>query len=175
MGSIAEPFPVKLFLAAMYAPDADIDKALAVLCERFGLIDHRFGPIEFNHTDYYTKESGSGLLKVYLSFAALFDRENLPAAKIFTNELEERFLRNGKRTINLDPGYLSRDKLVLASTKDFYHRLFLADGIYGEVTLHYRQGTFRYFSWTYPDFKEPGLHRMLQKIRGGLVGTLRGL
>jgi len=72
-------------------------------------------------------------------------------------------MANGKRTINLDPGYLAQDKLVLATTKDFYQRLYLGQGIYGEVTLHFQKGRFRYFSWTYPDYSDPPFLDILDK------------
>jgi hypothetical protein len=75
--------------------------------------------------------------------------------------------------VNVDPGYIARDKLVLASTKDFYHRLYLADGIYGEVTLHFRKGVFRFFSWTYPDYKEPSFLEFLTKARAKYMHEIR--
>jgi hypothetical protein len=173
MGTINEPYPVILFLAVLYNRNALADEAVAAFSERFGPAASSCGPISFVHTTYYSSEMGTELFKTYLTFQRRLPREELAHIKVFTNQIEQRFLSNGRRTINLDPGYLSRDKLVLASTKDFYHRIYLSDGIFAEVTLHYRQGTFRYFSWTYPDYKESELHRMLQKARGGLVGELR--
>jgi hypothetical protein len=116
---------------------------------------------------------GSGLLKSYCTFEQLTDRETLPEKKNFTNSLEQQGLVLGKRSINLDPGYLARDKLVLATTKDFYHRLYLSEGIYGEVTLHFRKGEFRHFSWTYPDYKEPGFLEFLTKARAGYMHEIR--
>ena len=116
---------------------------------------------------------GNGLLKMYMSFAGLIDREVLPDIKVFTNILEREHLAHGRRTINLDPGYIAQDKLVLATTKDFYQRLYLAHGIYGEVTLHFRKGRFRYFSWTYPDYNDPPFLKFLTKARAKLVKELR--
>jgi hypothetical protein len=101
------------------------------------------------------------------------DRERLPDVKIFTNEFERERCINGQRMVNVDPGYIARDKLVLASTKDFYHRLYLADGIYGEVTLHFRKGVFRFFSWTYPDYKEPSFLEFLTKARAKYMHEIR--
>jgi hypothetical protein len=173
VGTIREPYPVILFLAVLHDENASVDAALNAFRERFGPVAYAYGPIPFEHTSYYASEMGTHLFKTYLTFERPIPRQQLAEIKVFTNQIEQRCVKDAKRTINLDPGYLSRDKLVLASTKDFYHRIYLAAGIFAEVTLHYRQGTFRYFSWTYPDYKDPNLHHMLQKVRGGLVGELR--
>jgi hypothetical protein len=132
-----------------------------------------YGPVPFSFSDYYTDEMGTDLLKWYLTFGPLMDRERLPDVKIFTNEFERERCINGQRMVNVDPGYIARDKLVLASTKDFYHRLYLADGIYGEVTLHFRKGVFRFFSWTYPDYKEPSFLEFLTKARAKYMHEIR--
>ena len=116
---------------------------------------------------------GVGLKKLYLTFETLIQREALASIKAFTNEIETRYASNGKRRLNLDPGYLAGDKLVLASTKDFYHRLYLSQGIFAEVTLHYRKGCYRYFSWTYPDYKEPAFLEFLEKARAGYMKEVR--
>ena len=111
--------------------------------------------------------------KLYLTFENPIEPRTLPDVKNFTNAIERRLATNGNRCVNIDPGYLTRDKLVLATTKDFFHRLYLRDGIYGEVTLHFRKGRYRYFSWTYPDYREPGFQVFLMKARSKLVHELR--
>jgi hypothetical protein len=117
---------------------------------------------------------GSPLNKYYYSYSKGISRELLPEIKQFTNELEKSYSApDGSRRINIDPGYVARDKVVLATTKDFYHRLYLSNGIFGEVTLHYRKGRFRYFSWTYPDFRDPEVMKFLEKIRAPLVKAIR--
>jgi hypothetical protein len=83
------------------------------------------------------------------------------------------FALEGNRRVNIDPGYVARDKLVLASTKDFFHRIYIGDGIFAEVTLHYRKGRYRFFSWTYPDFRDPEFQRFLEKVRAPLVRDAR--
>jgi hypothetical protein len=173
MGTPKCPEPVKLFIGLMYDKDVPIDDVLARLNKKFGPCEFSSGPVPFSWTDYYEKEMGKNLLKAYHCFKKLIDRDNLPAIKLATNALEREYAGNAGRRVNIDPGYLSRDKLVLASTKDFYHRLYLADGIYGEVTLHFRRDVFRYFSWTYPDYKEEAVHEMLIKARESLVEEIR--
>ncbi|MBD3315143.1 MAG: DUF4416 family protein [Chitinivibrionales bacterium] len=174
MGTACDPAPAKLFLAIMASTPAQSDQALTAFCERWGMTDLHFGPIPFNFTDYYTKEMGPTLQKVFYAFTQPIKRDSLSAIKCVTNDIEEGFrTTDGARTVNLDPGYLTNEKLVLASTKDFYHRIYLGAGIYAEVTLHYRQGKWRHFSWTYPDYKTEGVQRFLEKARAKLVGELR--
>ena len=165
MGKAGKPASVKLFAAVMYRPDFDLRAALAPLTASYGEIESSYGPVAFSWSDYYNEEMGGGLLKYYALFREPLDRARLPEIKNRTNAIELEFSADGKRAVNIDPGYLSKDKLVLASTKDFYHRLYLGDGIFGEVTLHYRKGGFRYFSWTYPDYQEPEFSKFLENGR----------
>jgi len=157
----------------MYEPEFAVETLLSGLEQRCGSVAYRCGPIEFGFTDYYAPEMGGGLRKLYLVFNPLFDRERLPDVKLATNALEEDNAKGGARRVNIDPGYLSRDKLALASTKDFYHRLYLGRGVFGEVTLHYRQGALHSFPWTYPDYQVPDVQQMLLQARADLVGRLR--
>jgi hypothetical protein len=173
MGTAHSPEQARLFLAVLYSPSAHSDEALELVKAKLGSVELCYGPIPFSFTDYYQPEMGEGLQKTYLTFCGLIDRVDLASIKVFTNEIEQQFLLDGHRSVNLDPGYITRDKLVLATTKDFYHRIYLAKGIYGEVTLHFRDGKYRYFSWTYPDYKEPAFQEFLMKARAKLVGELR--
>jgi len=168
MGIIKEPSSTKLFAAVMYTQSFDLQQALTPLVSSYGEIELFYGPVPFSWSDYYEDEMGSGLFKYYALFKDPFDRFDLPSVKNHTNQIEQTYSQDAKRTVNIDPGYLAKDKLVLASTKDFYHRLYLGDGIFGEVTLHYRKGCFRYFSWTYPDYQEPAFLEFLEAGRSGL-------
>jgi len=174
MGRIKNPSPVKLMIAVMYASGAPAEEVMTLLRQKYGPTDLSHGPVPFSWSNYYAEEMGEGLLKAYYSFKNLIDRSELPAIKLFTNNLEAGYLIDNKRTVNCDPGYISRDKLVLATTKDFFHRLYLGSGIYGEVTLHYRKGAYRFFSWTYPDYREESFLSFLEKSRAYLVRDLRG-
>jgi hypothetical protein len=174
MGEIRKNADVRLFAGIMWRPEGDWRSALEALALSYGDVDAAYGPIEFSWSDYYAEEMGEGLLKYYVVFREPIDRGRLPTIKIHTNELERQFSLDGKRAVNIDPGYLAVDKFVLASTKDFYHRLYLSDGIFGEVTLHYRKsgrrsGGFRFFSWTYPDYREPEFFKFLEAARSPLL------
>jgi hypothetical protein len=174
MGIATIPSRVKLFMAVLFDAEDCYNDVMTKLSERFGPIDNSYGPIPFRFTDYYKDEMSGNQKKAYLTFEPLILREDLPAIKTFTNDIERQTAAAGKRTINLDPGYIAADKLVLASTKDFYHRIHLSQGIFAEVTLHYRKGLYRYFSWTFPDYKEPAFLEFLEKARAGYMKEIRG-
>ena len=173
MGKAAQPSQATLFIALMYHPSVSTDEIRAMLQKQYGDIESTYGPVPFSFTDYYRDEMGGNLQKMYMTFGRRIQRDGLAAIKTFTNGIEERYLSSGKRTVNIDPGYVTRDKLVLASTKDFYHRIYLSQGIFAEVTLHYRKGGFRFFSWTYPDYMTPGFYAFIEKARARLVKELR--
>jgi hypothetical protein len=173
MGSAQQPYQVILFFAITYDPAFQINDILQILDQKFGKRDKTFGPIAFSWTEYYQQEMGSDLKKLYFTCSNLIDREKLAEIKNYTNQLESSFAREGKRRVNIDPGYVARDKFVLASTKDFFHRIYIGNGIYAEVTLHYRKGRYRFFSWTYPDFRDLDFQKFLEGVRAPLVKEIR--
>jgi hypothetical protein len=173
MGTALEPSSVKLFAGIMYDENLEIGPVVGAMEERCGKTELVFGPIPFSWTDYYAPEMGRRLQKQYRCFSGLVRRDELPDIKLWTNRLEQEYALEGRRQVNIDPGYMARDKLVLATTKDFYHRLYLGKGIYGEVTLHFQKGAFRHFSWTYPDYKDTRVQEFLIKVRAGLAGETR--
>lgn len=173
MGIIQHPHQVILFFAVTFNPSFDINEIYTKLDQRYGNRDRIFGPIAFSWTEYYEKEMGNNLLKVYFTYSKLIDREKLAEIKNYTNNLESYYAKDGNRQINIDPGYVARDKFVLASTKDFFHRVYIGEGIFAEVTLHYRKGRYRFFSWTYPDFRDHNFQTFLELVRAPLVRNLR--
>lgn len=177
MGEIHSPSPVLFLIAA----SSRYDEALA-----WGLrhSEAEFGPaaavsdvFDFIETNYYDAEMGAGLKKQFWAFAETIDPGRLAAVKRRTNLLEAEYagLKTypEPRPLNLDPGYLTLAKLVLASTKDHAHRLYLADGIYAEVTLSYRKGQWRPFEWTYPDYRRADFHAFFTRCRNLLPRTPR--
>ena len=108
---------------------------------------------------------GKFLQKQIISFTALLPAEKLPALKISTNEVEENFLSNGKRTINIDPGYVTAGRMVLATTKDYDHRIYLGMGIFGDVHYRFRDGHFRINEWTYPDYQQENILHYFESLR----------
>ncbi len=152
MGKIFKHEQVKL-IAGLIGKESFFRRAKTKLASRFGCIDFESEILNFTYTDYYNREMGSDLKRQFLSFKRLISPEMIPDIKIYTNDLESKFFSsNKKRSVNIDPGYLSLSKLVLATTKDHQHRIYLGKGIYAEVTLRYRNKTFCPWEWTYPDY-----------------------
>jgi hypothetical protein len=145
----------------------------ALLTDAFGAIDYTSPRLPFDFTDYYEPEMGKDLERFFLSFSGLIDPSALPEVKRKTNEIEEALSVSGKRRINLDPGILSLSRFILATTKDYSHRIPLSGGIYAEVTLVYRNGGFEALPWTYPDYASPGYRAILGEIRARYADELR--
>ncbi len=153
MGKITKHNPrVKLIIGLVYKDEAVFIKARNELRKKFGRVDFEPAPIDFNYTDYYEAEMGKGLKRRFISFSKLIPIEGLYRIKLYTNRLEARFLEGACRRINIDPGYMDLAKLVLVTTKDYAHRIFLRKGIFAEITLSYRENTFSRNDWTYPDY-----------------------
>ena len=151
MAKIKLPAPVKLFAGVIYSSREHLDQAIEQLREKFGGIDESAGPFPFTHTRYY-QTMGGELFKYFISFSDLIERETINDIKIFSNNLENE-ISAGERIINIDPGYLSLSNVYLASCKEYYHRIYVGKGIYLENEYYYSKGEFRFFEWTYPDYK----------------------
>ncbi len=159
---------VKLVMGMISNRGALFEDAKKYIVRKFGEIDFESHIIEFNFTAYYEKEMGKNLKRKFLSFKKLIDPEELPGIKMYTNSLEEKFrMLTGShcRNINLDPGYITCAKLVLATTKDYFHRIYLEKGIFAEITLCFRKGGFEAFEWTYPDYRTKEYKDIFNYIR----------
>lgn len=139
----------------------DLDPMLA---ELFGAARCASDACRFDWTDYYDPEMGPGLVRSFRAYAPK-PAGQLAAWKLSTGEIENLYRRDGKRTVNLDPGYITLGGLFLASTKDGPHRLYLTHGIYGELTLLYRRGRWESLPWTFPDFRSGRYDRFLTECR----------
>ncbi len=145
-----------------------LERAQCALQNKFGKIDKESSLWKFDFTSYYEKEMGTNLWRKFISFANTIEPQSLKEIKLWTNLLEAEYSQMYAppvRPINLDPGYLSLSKVVLATTKDYTHRLYLGNGIYGEVTLHYHHGAFCPYEWTYPDYRTSEYIQFFQELR----------
>ena len=173
MGKVKEPLPVKL-IASLFAGSGELlEEAKVRLSQEFGPVDYESELLPFDHTNYYAAEFGENLKRRFVAFVELVHPGKLAEIKRLTNALEMEWAVEGKRRINIDPGYVSHSKLVLATTKNHAHRIYLGQGIYAEVTLHYCRGTFRPWLWTYPDYASPPLIAIFNHIRELYVKQLR--
>ncbi len=157
MGTPREPKPVKPFVALLSNHESLFPSVEGDLRSIFGSIDSVSETFPWQVTDYYENEMGPRLLRRFVSFEPLTLPERLPEIKLRTQDLEGNYqwFEGGKRgrRVNIDPGYLETSKVVLASTKDASHRIYLCSGIYGEVTLRFESGHFQPLAHTYPDYR----------------------
>jgi len=165
MGTVKKPLPVKLIVSAFAGGETLLAEAKVRLMAEFGPIDYESTLLPFDHTTYYMPEFGPGLVRRIWAFAELIEQGELAAIKRRTNDLEAEWAVEGHRQINLDPGFVSHSKMVLATTKDHAHRIYIGEGIYAEVTLYFRDGSFRAWPWTYPDYASPSYREIFNQIR----------
>ena len=172
------------------------EKALSLLEPTYGPVELSSAVFPFTYSDYYKKEMGEGLLKVYCSFRKLIEPDEIVGLKLAAIECEKNFVREatrensaeipgqnppqktasagpGGRSVNIDPGYLDRMRVVLATTKDCSHRIYLGQGIYGDIELMYRSGSFVSLEWTYPDYRAALAIEFFSKVRNVYLADLR--
>ncbi|MFP3867439.1 MAG: DUF4416 family protein [Desulfobacteraceae bacterium] len=170
-----KPLPVKPLVSIIFAqPEAEAN-LLAELMTWLGPADLVSPWWPFTHTAYYMPEMGPKLWRRLMSFLHLAQPGELPQWKLFTNSLECRYSLGERRPINIDPGYVARERLVLATGKNFVHRLYLDHGIYGDLTLTYHQGGFQPLPWTYPDYASSPLLDFLNQARKKYLWQLQAL
>ncbi|MEW6447022.1 MAG: DUF4416 family protein [Bacillota bacterium] len=159
------PEPVKPVVSVFTGQEELFLEAEKALKARLGEADFISAPLLFNKTRYYEKEMGTGLKRRFYSFSRLIDPCELVSLKLYTMELEEAWRTRGKRRVNIDPGYVSLAKLVLATTKDNVHRIYLGNKVYAEVTLFFKHGRFHPWPWTYPDYASAEYRQIFERIR----------
>jgi hypothetical protein len=165
MSEPKEALPAKLVVRFLFRSHEVRMEALEELCARFGPADFLSAPLPFSYTTYYDRELGPGLVRQTCSFAGLVQPDLLADIKLFTNGIEARLSEQGRRRINIDPGILSEERLILATGKNFTHRVYLRDGIYADLTLMFQKGAYQPFPWTYPDYRAEDFIKLLGTLR----------
>ena len=174
MGKPHAPLPVKLFCGLLSADVDLLRRATQLLVRCFGPVDMVSDVWPFDQTNYYEAEMGGGLRRQFVAFERLVSPESLPDIKHQTNALEgqiaEQCLAMGlTRPVNLDPGYVTPSKLVLATTKDSGHRVSIGASMYAEVTLRFVDGGWQIQPWTYPDYRQAAYHAYFSALRQSLL------
>lgn len=165
MAHISDVPHVKLVCAVCFSQNVlfpDIEQRLASL---LGPVEDRSEVFDFSFTEYYSGEMGSNLKKRFISFTNTIFPGDLPGIKVKTNELEQEYAEHGRRKVNIDPGYLTGAKLVVASAKNFAHRIYIGKGIYGDLQLQYRHNRFWPHAWTFPDYQTDTVLQFLEQVR----------
>lgn len=140
--------------------------------EKVGRIDFKTKETPFDHSSYYQKEMGEGLIRKLITIETLIRREDIVEIKAFTNNLEEVFSYGEGRTINIDPGYLAQEHLILATGKGYSHRPYLGAGVYADLTLVYIKDEYRELDWTYPDYGNKEMRNLFKDLRRQYVRQL---
>lgn len=157
--------PVKLVISVFTGDPRLFPEVFKKLEAAFGPADLLSEMLPFTTTEYYRDEFGDGLKRKIASFAGLIEAGKLAEIKLFTNGLEDEYKTGDKRRVNIDPGYMALEKFVLASCKNFSHRIFLKDGVWADLTLMYVGDDFTSLPWTYPDYAEGAMTGILKEIR----------
>jgi len=175
MGEVRPPPPATLICGLLAADRALFDAVETPLQEAFGAIGRRSEIWPFDFTDYYEREMGAGLWRRFLAFEGPFDPATLADAKNTTQRIETAFARtdDGGRRLNLDPGYITPHSLILATTKDFPHRIYLRDGIFAEVTRLLTRHGGQSPAGAYADFASGRYDPFLMEVRGRLIERTR--
>ncbi|MEW5726055.1 MAG: DUF4416 family protein [Thermodesulfobacteriota bacterium] len=173
MSRLRDPDPVKPVVSVFSARLELIKQSAVRLEELLGPLDFAGPVLVFDQTEYYREEMGWPLFKRLLGAERLVDPGELAGIKIQALRIEEEFSREGRRAVNLDPGYLAMDKLVLATGKSAAHRIYLDRGVWADLTLIYRSGGFKDLPWTYPDYRAPETLTALAGIRKKYLEQLR--
>ncbi len=175
MSTLKEADDVKLLVSLFSPEEKIIEEVILGLQAITGAADWMSPPLFFDRTRYYEKEMGWPLHRRFLSFENLIRPEAIVDVKLQTNELEKRYLQEGKRRVNIDPGYIALERLVLATGKNYTHRIYLSKGIYADLTLVFHQGSFQTLAWTYRDYGDPVVIGYFNEVREHYKNQLRGL
>ena len=173
MGQIGVFTPWKLVVGIIYAGENLPGSLESRLEAEFGAIDYRSPVLPFDYTDYYHREMGLPLSRLFISFRELALPERLADIKILTNTIEDEYMSGQGRQVNLDPGLLNSSRFILATTKDNSHRIPLEKGIYAELTLQYAKKDFQILPWTYPDYATRDYRDILIQIRTIFLNNLK--
>ncbi|MCX8084164.1 MAG: DUF4416 family protein [Calditerrivibrio sp.] len=162
-GGARRPRNVILFNAVMY--NSALGDHLEKLKDIFGEIIDQTDHFSFDHTDYYNKEFGEDLRKFFVLHRLFIQPDRIVEMKLKAIQLEEQYKKEGRRTINIDPGYVAIEKVVAASTKNFTHRIYMGKGIYADLQLSRRGNRYEPHSWTFEDYKKKDVLELFERAR----------
>ncbi len=163
-------------ISSLFSPEKElIDRAVMEMEKLFGPVDIISSWLFFDRTRYYEKEMGWPLHRRFVTFKDLIRPEELPEKKLATNRIERAYSDGEKRRINIDPGYISLERLVLATGKNYTHRIYLSKGIYADLTLVFNKGSFRPLDWTYRDYSDINTIEFFNEQRERYKNRIRGI
>ncbi len=160
-----EPRPARLVVSVIYREERKYADAVPRVEAVLGPVRAAGGRLPFDKTGYYEREMGAPLFRRFLSATRPVSRDTLPAIKIALESIENRLSEGGRRSVNLDPGLLTPENFILATGKNFSHRVYLGNGVFADLTLVYRNGGFQPLPWTYPDYASEEVRSLLRELR----------
>ncbi|MGD9975157.1 MAG: DUF4416 family protein [Desulfatirhabdiaceae bacterium] len=175
MSRPGNPSPAKLVIGVFLKDKSRFSGVVNRLIEKRGIPDTVSPWFPFDFTSYYGKEMGGPLFRRMMSFGKLIHQDDLSEIKIMTNTIESDMVEGDRRTVNIDPGYLLRERFVLATGKNFAHRIHIGNGIYADLTLLYQNGAFQTLPWTYPDYARENIQKYLVMVRRKYIADLHSL
>jgi hypothetical protein len=192
MAEIKQPQPAKLISGALTRFPEALREIETLLVKDFGPLDLISPVFSFTQTDYYQATMGTDIKRQFFAFHDLISPDQLSSIKVRTNQLESfiaclrpdvhrdrqarKCVYEGiQRPVNIDPGYVTAAKLILATTKDYTHRIYLGQGIYAEVTLHYAEGNYQAWPWTYPDYQTKEYLDFFRQVRQIYLNQIKSL
>jgi len=177
MWKLNDPKPVKLIIGILAANHNCLHTAAELLNDKFGKVDLSSEVWPFNQTDYYKEQTGPRILRQFVSIKRLIEPGLLAKIKLRTNKLEQKLVKKLAlpltRPVNLDPGIIEPSKLILATTKNYSHRIYIGRKMYAEVTLIFDKGCWRPQAYTYPDYKQQCYFDFFDKVRTRLLEQLK--
>lgn len=159
------PSHARLLVSAIYREEGRFREALPGLAKLLGPVERTSGTFPFDRTDYYEREMGAPLFRRFVVMERLVPRDALADAKLVAEGLEKELSANGMRMVNLDPGLLTEENFLLATGKNYSHRVYLRDGVFADLALVYRKGEYRPLPWTYPDLASDAVRSFLAEVR----------
>ncbi len=165
MSTLREPEDVKLVLSLFSPQEELLERAVGELQAFFGPPDWRSPLLYFDRTRFYEREMGWPLYRRFVSYLRLIRPEEIVQAKLVCNQIEAKHSSAGKRRINIDPGCVSLERLILTTGKNYTHRIYLSKGVYADLTLVFRKGSFVPLEWTYPDYADPVIIAFFNQVR----------
>ena len=167
------PPPAKL-ICGMFARDVGLlFRAADALSRRYGVIDWQSPVLPFEHTRYYAGEFGPDLKRVFFAFSNLVEQGGLAEIKREAFRLERELSKEGRRQVNIDPGLLTAERLVLATGKNFTHRIYIGRGVFADLTLIFKGGFFRPLPWTYRDYASDEALTFWVRVRSAYIDELK--
>jgi hypothetical protein len=167
------PKPAKLIIGLFMKEKSLFEPLAKELADKFGSVDMVSSWFPFDYTAYYEPEMGAPLFRRLLVFKRFIEQTDLSSIKNTTNALEMKFSENGERTVNIDPGYMLPERFVLATGKNYTHRIYIGRGIYADLTLIYQKGGFQKLPWTYPDYADKKMLAYLERVRSKYLEDLK--